>query len=89
MFNITESAAQELSVLRRAFRVPEICCLRLDVEETDALLRLDTFRPGDEVFDHGGQPVLVVGRECCRTCAGLVLDCEDSHFRMIPSCELN
>lgn len=89
MFQITEAAAQELGVLRQAFRVPEICCLRLDIEETDALLRLDTFRPGDEVFDHAGQPVLVVGRDCRRTCAGLVLDCEDSHFRILPSCELN
>ena len=89
MFQITDSAAQELDALRRTFRVPEICCLRLDIEESDALLRLDTFRPGDEVFDHAGQAVLVIGRDCRQVCAGMVLDCEDSEFRILPSCELN
>ena len=79
MMNVTEDAKQELRrVLLLSTDNPEIC-LRLTANSPQELgLVLDTEAEGDQVIEHEGSKVLLIGQEAIDIVDRLTIGVEDT-----------
>jgi len=78
MLSVTENARKALQeILKNAEAQPEQS-LRLVEDEGSYGLTLDTEQDGDQVVEHEGATVLLVGAEIKEGLAGIVLDLQDT-----------
>lgn len=78
MVHVTDRAREQLRAIRaRVAERPE-ACLRLRPNEKGQYgLYPDTEREGDQVVEHDGTPVLVIGRNMVAAMAGGTIDFEE------------
>ena len=85
MITVTERAKEELKTIlitseansEQGFRV-------LPMPDGKFMLKLDTELSGDQVVEHEGYKVLLVGIEYYRTLNGKTVDCQDTeHGRVL------
>jgi Fe-S cluster assembly iron-binding protein IscA len=78
MVHVTDRAREQLRAVRdRVAQRPEVC-LRLRPNEKGRFgLYPDTEREGDQVVEHDGTPVLVIGRDMAAAMAGGTIDFEE------------
>ncbi len=60
MMKITEAAGEYLTAVLDRANAPTETAIRLQLRSDGLLPELDTARPGDMTFDHGGRTVLVL-----------------------------
>lgn len=79
MITVTAQAAEELkAVLQAQVTDPEAVIRMVPTQDGQLALALDTVKEGDQVVEHAGVKVLVVGAELADAVEGLVLDCTDT-----------
>lgn len=79
MILVTESAKEELKRMSAELLDQEGSTLRLVANQEGQLgLVADNERDGDQLVEHQGGTILVVGRELSLALEGLGLDCQDS-----------
>jgi Fe-S cluster assembly iron-binding protein IscA len=78
MFNVTERARAKLKELLKSGSDDESVSLRLGKTTSGALgIFPDSERPDDEVVEHEGATVLLVGREIAENVEGTTIDYEE------------
>lgn len=79
MVTVTEEAAKELRAqLLAATSNPEIGLRLMPALGGRFMLTLDTEQSGDQVVEHQGAKVLLIGIEYLRALEGCVIDCYDT-----------
>jgi hypothetical protein len=67
MLTITAAAGEYLTRTLEKANAPLDTAIRILLKDDDALQpTLDTTRPGDETFDHGGRKVLLLDARACQ-----------------------
>lgn len=79
MLTVTAQAAEELKTMAQAEATEPEEALRLVPAGSGQLaLVMDTTKEGDQVVEHEGVNVLLIGVELADAVDGLVLDCKDT-----------
>lgn len=79
MITVTAQAAEELKAMAQAeVKDPEEAFRLVPAGEDRLALVVDKVKEGDEVVEHEGVKVLLVGAELVDAVDGLVLDCKDT-----------
>jgi hypothetical protein len=76
MFVMTEAAGGFLTRLLDEARATDDTAVRFILEGERVTPMLDTVRPGDDVFAHGGRKVLIVDKGVANALGSSVLDVE-------------
>jgi len=78
MIHVTDRARQQLRAIRDTVAERPEDCLRFRSNERGQFgLYPDTPREGDQVIEHDGTPVLVLGRDIAAAMAGGTIDFEE------------
>ena len=78
MVQVTDRAREQLKAVRDDVAERPEVCLRLRPNEKGQLgLHPDTQREGDQVVEHDGTPVLVIGPSIAAAMAGGTIDFEE------------
>jgi Fe-S cluster assembly iron-binding protein IscA len=82
MVQVTDRARQQLRAIRDSVTERPEVCLRFRSNEKGRFgLYPDTPREGDQVVEHDGTPVLVLGRDMAAAMAGRTIDFEEIEGR--------
>jgi hypothetical protein len=82
MVHVTDRARQQLRAIRDAVAErPEVCLRFRSNEKGQFGLYPDTQRKGDQVVEHDGTPVLVLGRAIAAAMAGGTIDFQEIQGR--------
>ena len=79
MINVTENAKEELKrISTEAVDQPESKLRLVASQEGQLGLIVDSEREGDQLVEHQGSTVLVVGQELSAALEGIGIDCQDT-----------
>jgi hypothetical protein len=87
--HITDSAAEELERQLEREAPSSEYCFRIITEGDTRYMHIDTPRPGDTTFQHGGRTLLVMDPATVKEYAGLVIvyDADQGSFAFVPPVE--
>ena len=78
MLNVTADAAEFLFLVLAPSEASENRAIRLILHDSGFSLEVDTVRPDDVTFSHGGSVVLVIDKETCESLTANTLDVTDT-----------